>query len=106
MSFNRTAALILIAAVSTAAQAAEYTLAQKNKAFTQKELKIKVGDRVKFVNNDSVYHNVFSLSDTQTFDLGTYGPGESRSLKFGKPGKVIVECAIHKNMMMTVDVSK
>ncbi len=86
------------------AGAAEHEVGQKNKQFTVKELTIKVGDTVRFTNQDDFFHNVFSLSDLKTFDLGSYPKGESKSVTFDKPGKVEVECAIHPSMLMTVNV--
>lgn len=85
---------------------AEFEVGQKNKEFTQKALKIKVGDTVKFTNEDPFFHNVFSLSEPKSFDLGSYPQGQSRTVTFDKPGKVEVECSIHPNMKMTIDVDK
>ncbi len=87
-----------------AANAAEYEVVQKNKAFSPKELNIKVGDTVKFTNEDNFFHNVFSLSDLKTFDLGSYPKGEFKSVTFDKAGKVEVECAIHPSMLMIINV--
>jgi plastocyanin len=58
-------------------------------------LKIKVGDVIEFKNVDPYFHNVFSLSDVKMFDLGSYPQGKSKTVKFDKPGKVEIECAIH-----------
>lgn len=83
-----------------------YEVGQKDKKFTQDELSIKVGDTVKFTNNDPFFHNVFSLSDAEMFDLGSYPQGESRDVKFTTPGEVEVECAIHPEMRMTIKVQE
>jgi plastocyanin len=96
--------LALLTAHSAAAD--ERVVTQKNKSFSEKSVKVKVGDSIKFVNDDSFAHNVFSLSDTKSFDLGTYSKGGSKSVTFDKPGTVEVECAIHPDMKMTVEVSK
>ena len=69
-------------------------------------MKIKVGDSVIFRNDDPFFHNIYSLSDTQTFDLGSYPQGQSRRATFTKPGKVEVECAIHPAMKMEIEVAK
>ena len=100
------AALALSLAAITAAHAGEHVVAQKGKAFNQKIIKVKVGDSVKFVNDDPFSHNVFSLSEAKSFDLGTYSQGASKSVVFDKPGAVEVECAIHPDMKMVVEVSK
>lgn len=86
------------------AQSAEHTVGQKNKDFTVSSLTISVGDKVHFKNEDSVFHNVFSLSDAKFFDLGSYPLGESREVVFDTPGTVEVECAIHPSMKMIIEV--
>ena len=86
------------------ASAAHYEVGQKNKAFTTKELNIKVGEVVKFTNQDTFFHNVFSLSDPKTFDLGSYPKGQFKTVTFDTPGKVEVECAIHPKMQMIINV--
>lgn len=103
---------VVLAAISWAAYAAgseEFVVEQKDKDFIYKgakveTLKVKVGDVVQFKNGDTYFHNVFSLSDVKMFDLGSYPQGQSKSVKFDKPGKVEVECAIHPQMHMIVEV--
>lgn len=85
---------------------AESLVTQKNKQFEPKTLNIKVGDTVNFRNDDTFNHNVFSLSDIKTFDLGSYPGGASKKITFDKAGTVEVECAIHPDMKMTIQVSK
>jgi plastocyanin len=86
------------------AQAAEIVVSQKNKDFSQKHVKLKVGDSISFRNDDPFFHNVFSLSDTTSFDLGSYPQGQSKSVKFTKAGTVEIECSIHPNMKLVVEV--
>lgn len=95
----------LLAATATA-NAAEYEVGQKDKQFTEKQLTIKVGDTVKFTNEDPFFHNVFSLSDAKMFDLGSYAQGKSKSVVFDQAGKIEVECAIHPSMHMVIDVAE
>jgi plastocyanin len=95
------------AAIAGAAYAAtEHQVEQKGKTFTVKNLKVKVGDIVDFKNVDPFNHNVFSLSDAKNFDLGSFGQGGSKKVIFDKPGTVEVECAIHPDMKMVVEVGK
>lgn len=105
---RRTAWTLALAAVlaATNASAAEHVVAQKGKAFSTKKLKIKVGDSVKFVNEDPFSHNVFSLSAAKSFDLGSYPQGGAKNVSFDKAGTVEVECAIHPDMTLTVEVEK
>lgn len=89
---------------ASTAHAGDIEVAQKNKKFSQEKLNIKVGDSVIFKNEDPFVHNIFSLSDTKTFDLGTYPQGQAKKVTFDKPGTVDIECAIHPDMKMTVNV--
>ena len=95
-------ALTLMGAV----QAQDFEVGQKGKHFTVKKLTIKVGDTVKFTNQDPFFHNVFSLSQAKSFDLGSYKKGDFRSVLFDKLGVVDVECAIHPRMHMQIEVTK
>ncbi len=70
------------------------------------KLTLNVGDSISFKNEDPFSHNIFSLSDTKTFDLGTYPQGQAKKVTFDKPGTVDVECAIHPDMKLTVEVKK
>jgi plastocyanin len=79
---------------------------QKDKQFSVSSLKIKAGDTVNFVNQDPFFHNVFSLSDAKTFDLGSYPQGQGRKMTFNEPGVVEVECAIHSQMKLVIEVTK
>jgi plastocyanin len=79
---------------------------QKDKAFTVSEVSIKVGDTVRFVNEDSFFHNVFSLSDAALFDLGSFPQGDHRDIQFDTAGEVEVECAIHPSMRMVIHVEE
>ena len=40
----------------------------------------------------------------KTFDLGSYPQGQSKKVVFDKPGTVEVECAIHPEMKLVVEV--
>jgi hypothetical protein len=53
---------------------------------------------VSFPNEDNVFHNLFSLSAPQPFNLGRYPRGETRSQLFRKPGVVRMFCDIHSDM--------
>lgn len=93
-----------IAALATA-HANEVVVTQKNKAFSTAALTIKAGDKVSFRNEDGFVHNVFSLTDANPFDLGTYTQGQAKSVTFAKPGKYEIECAIHPEMKLVVTVT-
>jgi plastocyanin len=71
---------------------------QRNETFVPHLLAITTGTIVDFPNSDRIYHNVFSLSKTRTFDLGRYAAGRSQSVRFDRPGIVRVFCDIHSHM--------
>jgi plastocyanin len=71
---------------------------QRNEAFVPHLLAVTVGTTVDFPNNDRTYHNVFSLSKGQRFDLGRYAAGHSKAIRFDRPGVVRVFCDIHSHM--------
>jgi plastocyanin len=96
----------LLLALAFNAMAAEFEVGQKDKQFSMSSLKIKAGDTVNFVNQDPFFHNVFSLSDARTFDLGSYPQGQGRKMTFNEPGVVEVECAIHSQMKLVIEVTK
>jgi len=96
----------LVVALALPAFAGDQVVGQAKKAFAVGVLKAKVGDTVTFRNDDEFAHNVFSLSDVQSFDLGSYKKGEVRSVKLTAPGTIEVECAIHPEMKMKIEVAK
>ena len=100
------AAAMVAVTFTLPAMADNHTVGQAKKSFTVPVLKAKVGDKVEFRNDDEFAHNVFSLSDAQSFDLGSYKKGEVRSVKLTAPGVLEVECAIHPEMKMKIEVKK
>lgn len=98
-------ALALFGGVSAvAAIAADQSVHQKGRVFSVEAMKIKAGDAVVFVNDDTVPHNVMSTSTGNEFNLGSIAPGTAMPVKFDKAGTVQVICAIHPRMKMTVTV--
>jgi len=73
-------------------------LSQKDQTFIPRVIAVAAGESVDFPNMDPIYHNVFSPSPVKRFDLGKYPRGQSRSVKFPRPGLVNVFCDIHSNM--------
>ena len=73
-------------------------LIQKDQSFVPRVIAVAAGGIVEFPNDDPIYHNVFSLSPARRFDLGKYPRGDSRTVRFPKPGLVNVYCDIHSNM--------
>jgi plastocyanin len=86
--------------------AADYVMDQRNLTFLPHILPIPVGATVTFPNHDKVDHNVFSLSRTKKFNLGSYKPGEGKKVKFDKPGIVELRCDVHAEMIAYIMVMK
>lgn len=85
---------------------ANYIMDQQNLTFIPHILPIPVGATVRFPNNDKVDHNIFSLSRTHKFNLGSYKPGESKTVRFDKPGIVELRCDVHAEMAAYIMVLK
>ena len=85
--------------------ARRFTLAQKNKTFQPRVLAVPLGSIVDFPNNDGIYHNVFSLSGPQPFDLGLYRAGDTRQRTFATAGTYRVFCNIHPQMTAIIVVA-
>ena len=88
----------LESSASMTAPAVKAKMRQQNQHLEPELLVLPVGSTVDFPNLDPIFHNIFSLSRTQSFDLGYYSEGRSRSISFSRPGIVQVYCHIHPNM--------
>jgi plastocyanin len=78
---------------------------QHNARFEPDMLVIPVGSSVQFPNSDPIFHNVFSLSKAESFDLGYYPRGKSRTIKFEHSGVVQVYCHLHASMYAAIVVT-
>ena len=75
-----------------------------DKTYAPHVLAVPLGSTVTFPNNDPFDHNVFSVSDSESFDLGLYGRGEAKSRTFSHAGLVRVFCNVHPRMVAYVHV--
>jgi plastocyanin len=76
-----------------------FEIKQKDKQFWPQTSVVQKGTNVVFPNMDTVFHNVFSTSGRNTFDLGSYRSGDTpRSVVLTTPGVVEVFCNIHSKM--------
>lgn len=80
------------------------SVTSKDKRFDPRILAVPKGTTVKFPNVDSIYHNAFSLSPGNAFDMGLYRKGASRDVVLKNPGIVRVYCNIHPDMAASVVV--
>jgi plastocyanin len=82
----------------------EYVMATRNKAILPHVMVVPVGSTIDFPNEDSITHNLFSVSKPNEFDLGLYKRGTSQSHRFDKPGIVNVYCNVHPEMSAVIHV--
>lgn len=81
------------------------TIRQSNAHFVPEFLVVAAGTTLEMPNDDTIFHNVFSLSRPNDFDLGIYPAGESRSVTLAHAGLVRLYCSIHESMRGTVLVA-
>jgi nitrite reductase (NO-forming) len=83
-----------------------------NKAYSPNPIKIKAGNTITWINNDSTIHTVSSGKPNapdagQLFDSGLTSlitPSKSYSHKFTTPGEYSYFCKLHPNMVGTIEV--
>ena len=76
---------------------------QEGRQFSPRVAVVQTGTNLMFPNMDAVYHNVFSNSPRNSFDLGTYQAGDkARSVTVTGPGVVDIFCNIHQKMSAKV----
>jgi len=104
---NSTPAAAPATSTPAAAPAAGGTVAvsMKNIQFVPKSVTAKVGQTVKWTNDDSVDHNVTATSG-ETFKSNTFGQGATYSHKLAKAGTIKYVCTIHPGMEGTIVVTK
>ncbi|HEY4188250.1 MAG TPA: hypothetical protein VGP07_24460 [Polyangia bacterium] len=84
---------------SIAAHAPTLEVKQLGRQFVPAVSIVQVGGRVVFPNEDKVFHNVFSRTPGDAFDLGTLKAGDKPNpVVMLKPGHVEVFCNIHSKM--------
>jgi plastocyanin len=106
LAYERTHTVIYLEGeVLPAVTAVTKTMKQENRTFVPDLIVVPVGSSLAFPNLDPVFHNVFSLSKAKSFDLGNYSKGQTRTVRFTKPGIVLVNCRIHANMGAAIVVT-
>jgi plastocyanin len=80
------------------------TILQQNETFIPRVVAITIGSTVDFPNGDPFFHDVFSLSRSGSFDLGSYPKGKSKSEQFRHPGLIKVYCHLHSHMTASIMV--
>ena len=92
-------------AAAPAAGGTALAVSMKNIQFAPKSVTAKVGQTIKWTNDDSVDHNVTSKSGA-TFKSSNFGQGGTYSYKPTKAGTITYVCTIHPGMDGTIIVTK
>lgn len=100
--FAAIAVIFALVLPAGAAGAEEFTISQKKKRFTPKQVRGKVGDTLLFVNDDRFAHNLYSETPGHEFNVRKQMPGDKYTLKLKKRGSFEIRCVIHPRMRMTV----
>lgn len=74
-------------------------MAQQKRQFVPDLLVIPVGTEVRFPNNDTVRHHVYSFSPAKKFELKLYAGTPANPVLFDQPGVVVLGCNIHDQMV-------
>jgi plastocyanin len=78
------------------------SIIMKGKSFTPRVVVVPVGGTVEFPNEDPIFHNVFSVSGENRFDLQLYKRPKSGAQTFHHAGLVRIYCNIHPQMSAVV----
>lgn len=78
---------------------------QKALSFIPHVLVVTKGDTVKFLNHDTVAHNVYTPDGTP-YNLGSFKPNEDRTHKFDETGVYSQLCSIHPEMLGYIYVNQ
>ncbi len=80
-----------------------FEIKQDGRQFHPRVAVVQTGTNLVFPNMDAIYHNVFSNSPHNTFDLGTYQAGDKpRSVVVTGPGVIDIFCNLHQKMSAKV----
>jgi plastocyanin len=94
----------LVGHLALAQTAADATVIQRDIDFEPKEIRIRAGGQVFFVNEDRFGHNVYSETPGGEFDVGRQAPNSRTGVTFRRAGTFEVMCRIHPRMAMQVVV--
>jgi plastocyanin len=98
------AVVIADAAGRPAPAPGRFVINQRDMQFVPYVLVIPVGSTVEFGNLDPFRHHVYSFSAAKKFELKLFGQGETRPVRFDRPGLVSIGCNIHDAMQAFIQV--
>ena len=106
MTFARTLALgviiLLVAVAESPVRASDIEVKIDNFTFNPKQITVKAGDTITWVNHDDIPHTV--TSQTQAFRSKALDTDDKFSFTFATPGTYPYFCALHPQMTGTIVV--
>ncbi|MDQ6931038.1 MAG: hypothetical protein M3126_10285 [Candidatus Eremiobacteraeota bacterium] len=84
---------------------AEVEMRNRDRQFIPNLVVIAPGDSVRFPNDDAFYHSIYSYTNEGPFDIGYYGTGPGKVVKFSVAAIIDVRCHIHPSMHATIVVA-
>ncbi len=97
-------AVVYVEGAKARATPLKVAVTMKGKEFRPHLVIVPVGSTVTFPNEDPIFHNVFSVSGDNRFDLDLYKRPKVGEKAFEQPGIVRVYCNIHPQMSAIVVV--
>jgi plastocyanin len=82
----------------------EVEIKMQNIQFAPKDTTVKVGQKIKWVNEDTTDHNVTADSGAD-FKSDDFGKGASFEFTADKAGTIKYECTLHPGMTATLNVT-
>jgi cytochrome c peroxidase len=79
-------------------------VSQRDKAFTPGRVRLRAGQSLTVLNDDSRTHNVRIFHPRLDFNSGAQEPREEVTIRFPEPGTFEAFCGIHPSMRLTVEV--
>jgi cytochrome c peroxidase len=79
-------------------------ISQRDKTFAPSAVRVKRGEMVTILNDDTRTHNVRVAHPAMSFNSGAQEPGASVSLRLDTAGLFLVHCGIHPTMQLRIEV--
>ncbi len=99
-------AWVFVEDVKAGASNGSFEVRQEGKQFSPRTAVVARGTKVNFPNLDSIFHNVFSTSEGNAFDLGNARAGDAvKSRVMSNPGVVEIFCNMHSRMSASILVA-
>jgi plastocyanin len=85
--------------------AREFKVGMLGSAYSPARIEARIGDTIRFVNDDQADHTVYVPTFGHGINLGGQKPGSEAVMALGKAGSFRVECVNHVDMLINVTVA-